>query len=281
MHPVLFDIHGFKIYTYGPIMAVGFLLGFVLLWHIVKRRGDDLEFYMDLYLWLIIGGVAGAKILYSLIEYKEFLEHPIRMLNCRNGGLVWYGGVIADFFVVMWYARRRGQNVIRVMDNLVAPLALGLAVGRWGCLMGGCCYGKACALPWGVTYPEGVNPTIGPVHPTPIYESLASLLICLVIYLAVRKQARAGIPALLWFSLYPLARFIIEFFRGDEIRGFLIQTDAVNLSTSQFLSLIVVVVAGAALVYVSRNPEFLADPAEAKPEAKPQPQSKKKKAGKK
>lgn len=284
MHPVLFDIHGFKIYTYGPIMALGFMLAFVLLYHIVSHRGDDVEFYMDLYLYLIIGGVVGAKVLYSLIEYEEFFAHPLRMLNCRNGGLVWYGGVIADFFVVLWYARRRGQSVLRVMDNLVAPLALGLAIGRWGCLMGGCCFGKVCSssVPWAIVYPEGANPLAGlPVHPTPIYESLASLLICAVIYAAVRKEARAGIPALLWFTLYPLARFTIEFFRGDDIRGYLIQTNAFNLSTSQTISLVVVLGAAAGLVYVSRRPEPAADsqPAKEEPKAK-EPAAKKKDGGK-
>ena len=112
--------------------------------------------------------------------------------------------------------------------------------------MGGCCFGKVCSYPWAIVYPEGVNATAGlPVHPTPIYESFASLIICITIYLVVRKGVRTGIPTLLWFTLYPLARFIIEFYRGDEIRGYLIQTDAVSLSTSQFIGLIIVTAAAA------------------------------------
>jgi len=255
MHPVLFEIKGFKIYTYGPIMALGFLLAFLLVYHIVKRRGDDLEFYMDLYLWLIIGGVAGAKILYSIIEYREFIARPLHMLNCRNGGLVWYGGVLADTVIVTWYSRRRGQSVFRVMDTLMAPLALGLAIGRWGCLMGGCCFGRLCSYPWAIVYPEGVNPVAGlPVHPTPIYESLLSLAIAAIIYTAVRRNVRTGIPTLLWFTLYPLARFIVEFYRGDEVRGFIYQSDAFSLSTSQFIGLIIFLAALTNLAWLWRHP---------------------------
>lgn len=281
MHPVLFEIHGFKIYTYGPIMAVGFLLAFFFMYHIAKRKNQDLEFYMDLYIWLIIGGLLGCKLLYNFIDYKEFLAHPIKMMNCRNGGLVWYGGVILDALVVIWYSRRKGLPILQVMDTLVAPMALGLAIGRLGCLMGGCCYGKPCSLPWAVTYPGDVNPLAGlPVHPTPIYESLASLLIAGIIYLAIKKDLRRGGATLIWFTLYPIARFIIEFFRGDEIRG-LYQIAGFSISTSQTIGLIIFIITLALWVKLYRAPAVDVESSAVKAKAKESEEKPHEKSGKK
>jgi phosphatidylglycerol:prolipoprotein diacylglycerol transferase len=139
--------------------------------------------------------------------------------------------------------------------------------------MGGCCFGKICNLPWAVKYPFEpdpfdpgkmhpilpleqmakqaglVNPDLTQlrVHPSPIYESLISLLICIVIYVAIHKKVRMGTATALWLTLYPLARFLLEFLRGDVVRGFLYESDIISLSTSQFLSLLIF--AGAAVLW--------------------------------
>lgn len=254
MHQILFKIGDFPIYTYGPIMAVGFLLSFFFAFHIAKLRNEDLEFYMDLYLFMIIIGLLGSKVLYNIIEYKEFLEQPLKMMNCRNGGLVWYGGVIGCVIFIAFYSRYKKIPFFQITDTLAPPLALGLGIGRIGCLMGGCCYGKACDLPWAITYPPGANPVAGiPVHPSPVYETLASFAIALVIYIAIRRSARMGVATALWFTLYPIVRFMLEFLRGDEVRGFLIESDAINISTSQFLSLLMLLVAGGIWAYVYKT----------------------------
>jgi phosphatidylglycerol:prolipoprotein diacylglycerol transferase len=217
------------------------------------------------------------------------------MMNCRNGGLVWYGGVIGCVIYVVWLLRssrepavalknsfpylvlfprsRREERIplLQVTDTLVAPLALGLAIGRWGCLMGGCCYGKPCSLSWAVVYPPEVNPMSGiPVHPSPVYESLASLLICAVIYAAIRREARMGIPTMIWFTLYPIARFFLEFLRGDEIRGFVYQGQSFSISTSQFIGLLIIAAAIVVTITIMRRPPVpLVKAKAAEPEAPP------------
>ncbi len=254
MHPVLFEIFGKQIYTYGPIMALGFLLGFALMYKIATRRNEDVEFYMDLYIWVIIFGLVGSKLLYNIIEYDSFLEHPIKMLNPREGGLVWYGGVIAVNVFLVWYAKRRGMPFLQITDTLAAPLALGLAIGRWGCLMGGCCYGKACDLPWAIHYPHD-HETLGlGVHPTPLYESFSSLILAAAIYVVINRGVRRGVPTLIWFTAYPIIRIVIEFFRGDKIRGFVIEDGPIPLSTSQFIGVILVVIAAGAWVWIMKRP---------------------------
>jgi phosphatidylglycerol:prolipoprotein diacylglycerol transferase len=279
MYPVLFEIKDFKIYTYGPLMALGFLVAFGLIYRIARQRQEDVEFYMDLYIWLIIFGLLGAKLLYNVIEYREFIEHPIQSMNCRKGGLVWYGGVIACAGFIIWLtwsnrdptfyfkksfpflvlfprsSREEKIPLLQITDTLVAPLALGLAIGRVGCLMGGCCYGKPCDLPWAITYPPGPTPVAGiPVHPSPLYESLASLLIAGIIYAVITRKARTGVPTLLWFTLYPIARFLLEYLRGDEVRGFIYKGEIISVSTSQFLGLVIIAIAVAFLARVMNRP---------------------------
>jgi len=289
MHPILFEIKGFPIYTYGPLMALGFLLSFLLLYHIASRREEDIEFYMDLYLFLIISGLLGAKILYNITEWDRFVEDPIHMMNCRSGGLVWYGGVILATAVTVFWARRKGVPVLQVCDSLAAPMGLGLAVGRIGCLMGGCCHGKICDLPWAISYPEGAMPLmemaerqgikiaetehlheILKVHPSPIYESLASLLIALLIYIAIRKGARMGVATAMWFSLYSVARYILEIYRGDHIRKFVYESDTFSVSTSQFIGFLIFGGALILWVYIFTRPSMkLVTAAELAPEEPP------------
>jgi len=254
MHPVLFKIGDFEIYTYGPIMAAGFLSAFLLMYHVAKMKDDDLDFYMDLFIWIIVFGVLGAMILYNILDWRRFIEDPIRSMNPRNGGLVWYGGVIAAGSFVVWYSRRKGKRVLQVTDTLSAPLALGLAVGRWGCLMGGCCYGAPTSLPWGIHYPE-THPTGGvAVHPAPLYESAASLLIAAVVYTAIRKKARQGVPTLLYFTIYPVVRILIELVRGDEVRGFVYRGETIGVSTSQFIGFLILLAAAYFWMRILRRP---------------------------
>ena len=257
MHPELIEIFGFKIYTYGPMMAFGFLMSFLLAIHIAKLRGENLDFYMDAYIWVILMGLLGAKLLYNIIEYESFLESPLQMMNCRNGGLVWYGGVIMVVAFLYWYTKRHGIPYLQATDLMAAPLALGLGIGRWGCFFGGCCYGRACPYEWlGVTYPLGHETGGIPVFPTPLFESFSSLLIALIIYLVIRKGAMRGLPTVLWFILYPIARIIIEMFRGDRVRGYIFESGPFHISTSQFIGILLLAFSFAALFYILKHPVY-------------------------
>jgi phosphatidylglycerol---prolipoprotein diacylglyceryl transferase len=283
MHPELIEIFGFKIYTYGPMMAIGFLLAFLLSLHIAKLRGENIDFYMDAYIWVILMGLLGAKLLYNIIEYESFIENPLQMMNCRNGGLVWYGGVILVVSFLYWYTKRNGIPYLQATDLMAAPLALGLGIGRWGCFFGGCCYGQTCPHDWlGITYPIGHETGGVSVYPTPLFESFSSLLIALIIYLVIRRGAMRGLPTVLWFLLYPVSRIVIEIFRGDRIRGYIFESGPFHVSTSQFIGIVLLCLAFAALVYIVKHPVYeivVLDEEEEpdpKPEQKPSPKDNKK-----
>jgi phosphatidylglycerol:prolipoprotein diacylglycerol transferase len=153
--------------------------------------------------------------------------------------------------------RKHRLPLWQTCDVFAPGIALGHAVGRLGCLAAGCCYGKPTTVPWAVTFTNPLAATnVGtplnvPLHPTQIYESAAEALI-LVVLLATEKKGRAypGRTFWLYMLMYAVSRFIIEFYRGDE-RGLVLG----QLSTSQFISTVLVPLSVVMLVWLSRRPQ--------------------------
>lgn len=243
MHPILFKIGGLTFYTYGLMMAAGFIIAYFYLLYLAKASGQDQEFYSNMFFWLMVFGILGAKLLYVVVDWKDLpkeLTEPKDFINCLRGGLVWYGGLVADLVFVFFYCRRYKQDYLRVADTLASPTAVGLAIGRIGCLMAGCCYGKAAELPWAIVYHNlpGVpaHPLAGiPVHPSPIYEALGVFMVAFVCYGILMHSKKKGLAVATLVWLYALLRFSLEFFRGDVERGFVVSD---KISTSQFVSIL-------------------------------------------
>ena len=242
MHPILFKIDGLVIYTYGVIMAFAFLIAYFYMLYLARVSAQEVGFYQDLFFWVMIVGILGAKLLYIIVEWRSvFSDFSFRgLVNCLRGGLVWYGGVVANLVFIYFYCKRKEKSFALVADTLSSPSAVGLAMGRWGCLMAGCCYGKPTHLPWAIVYPDHPirHPMAGiPVHPSPLYESFGVFVIAWILYRVFRKQAGRGVCAILLFLLYGVLRFFLEFFRGDPERGYVLPG---VLSTSQFISLLII-----------------------------------------
>lgn len=253
MHPILFKIGNFTFYTYGLIMAVAFFLSYIFLLHCAKIKGEDTELYSDLFFWVMIFGLLGSKLLYVFVDFREIVKSR-DMVGCLRGGLVWYGGLLMDIAFIYYYARRKKLFFAKIVDVFSAPTALGLGIGRWGCLMAGCCYGKPTELPWAIVYPDApiAHPMAGiPVHPSPVYESLGCFVISIICYITLRRSTRPGLACLDFFLFYAPMRFFLEFLRGDKERGFVIEG---ILSTSQFISIFVWGVAIYFFVKVLRKP---------------------------
>ncbi len=257
MHPILFKIGGLTFYTYGLIMAIAFITAYFYLLRLAKVSGQDVEFYSNLFFWLMIFGILGAKALYLTVDWRSFTSNVKDVVGCIRGGLVWYGGVLADLGFVYYYARKHKKSYAQLADTVAGPGMVGLGIGRWGCLMAGCCYGKACSLPWAIVYPfledkRLQNPLAGiPVHPSPIYESLADFAIALIAYAVFRRTKKKGLVMPLVIMLYAAVRFSLEFLRGDILRGFVISD---KISTSQFISLLIFIPALAVFIRQLRKP---------------------------
>lgn len=254
MYPVLFKVGNFVVYTYGLTMALGFIVAFGWVFHEARRNGENLDDYYNVCLIALIGGIVGARLLYVIVNFKEFQGSFLRMLNLREGGLVWYGGVLTVVVLIWLYTRIKKLSFYHMTDILSAPVAAGLGVGRIGCLMSGCCYGCQTNLPWGIRYPYDPNDPHSillpeelrgvRVHPSPVYEMLAVFAIAGIVTYLNRRKRVDGQPTWIFFLLYGLARFVLEYFRGDSSRGFVFGG---LFSVSQFISLILIVISIAML----------------------------------
>jgi phosphatidylglycerol:prolipoprotein diacylglycerol transferase len=158
----LFRIPGINlpIWSYGAMLVIGFLAALQLAKYLARRSGLDGEAFVNAGLLALVLGIIGARlshVLENLGQYadpsRSFTANLLDALNLRSGGLTYYGGFILAFPVLVWYARKK-RIPVRIGMDIVAPcLMIGLAFGRIGCFLNGCCYGAECELPWAVRYP--------------------------------------------------------------------------------------------------------------------------------
>jgi len=257
MYPILLDLGKLSLPTYGLLMAAAFLLALRLAHRLGRRAGVDAEQITNVWIWVLIGGILGAKLLLYVVDWRYYLANPDAILGSWRSAGVYYGGFAAATLAGIWYARRSGLPVGRLADVVAAPVALGQSVGRLGCLAAGCCYGRPTDLPWAITFTDpraagitGVDLGV-PLHPSQVYLSLNALVLCgLLLWLFGRKQRHGWPDGIVFWSyilLYSASRFLLEFYRDDP-RG-----SIGPLSTSQALSLAGIAVAGVAVVYLFRR----------------------------
>lgn len=242
MYPILLQIGAITVRTYGALVAFAFLAALHLARYAAKYRRIGESFLLDLVAMLIVSGLLGARLLYILLNLEYFRDHPVESFKVWEGGLVFYGGFILASIVGVVYTRYKGYSVADVADALAPSLAIGQAIGRWGCFFAGCCYGKPSALPWSVQFsdPASLAPVGIELHPVQLYESLGTLLIGGILWrLLSRSKETNGEIFWLYLFLYGILRFIVEFFRGDE-RGFVLG----GLSPSQLIAIGAVLVSG-------------------------------------
>ncbi|MDC0325392.1 prolipoprotein diacylglyceryl transferase [bacterium] len=217
MHPIAFHIGNVAIHWYGILVAIGFLAGF---WTASRRAplsGLSSESVADIGPWLIVGGLVGARLLYVITYWQEdFAGGPLTdIFKIREGGLVFYGGFIGAALCGIIYVRKNKIPTWKMADALAPSIALGHAFGRLGCLMTGCCYGKVCSLPWGITFPNDHITHPHAVHPTQIYESVFNFALFAGLTWVYRKKKFDGQVFALYLMAYAVLRAANELFRGD------------------------------------------------------------------
>ena len=226
MFPDLFSIGPLTIHTYGLLVALGFVTGILVTVRLGKGQGFSAQQVMDMAFIMILWAIVGSRLLYILINLSYYKAHPIDILKIWQGGLVFSGGLIAVSAAMVLYLRRHHLS-FRATGDLWAPaLAVGQAIGRIGCFMAGCCYGKPTDLPWGAifTHPQSLAPQNIPLHPTQIYSSLAGFSIFFILLVLYGRRKFQGQVFLWYLILHSTARLFIERFRGDE-RGLIPGTE--------------------------------------------------------
>lgn len=260
VHPVLFDFFGlFDLHTYGLMIALGFLVGMQLGAREARRidlskEGDFDKFILDLTFWILISALAGARLLFFLVEdFSGFLKAPWKFFYIWEGGLVFYGGLIGAVLFSIYYSWKKGRSFLLVADTLIPSVSLGQFFGRIGCYAAGCCWGDPVdsAHPLAVQFPPGslafqnmqrtgqiAHDALGSlhVHPVQLYESAGNFTLFMILILLRTQKRFNGMVLCGYLFLYPLLRFSVEFVRGDEGRGE--QMLGTSFSTSQLISLL-------------------------------------------
>lgn len=232
MYPILFEIFGLRVYSYGAMVALAFLLGIALMVLRARQAGDNPDDYMEASVWFIITGIVGARLFYFFWYPQVFLANPIGAM-LSQGGLVWYGGVIAVLLTVLLYTRLKKISMNHFGDVMAPSAALGLAIGRIGCLLSGCCFGSACHLPWAVHYPMRHETHGLAVHPVPLYETALMLIVVGLLFKLDKNKPFEGFTTWWFFILAGFVRFALEYIRGDR----LVWNESLGLSASQVISL--------------------------------------------
>jgi phosphatidylglycerol:prolipoprotein diacylglycerol transferase len=163
----------------------------------------------DLTFSALIWGFLGARLFYVIQNISYYLTEPVKVLAVWEGGLIFYGGAIFSVFGFWLKTRKKKLSFWKSLDFIIPYGVLTHAFGRIGCFMNGCCYGKICNLPWAVKFPELTYK----VHPTQLYEALFDLILSLFLLSRTKKVHFEGQIALLYFVLYGLGRYLIEFLR--------------------------------------------------------------------
>ena len=169
----------------------------------------------DLIFWVILGGIIGCRLFFILLNLSFFIENPIEIVMVQHGGLAWQGGMVFGLAIFCFYTKQKKWPILKVADICAPYVALGQAIGRWGCLLNGCCYGKEVS--WGIWDPlRGVH-----AYPTQIFLSVGAFISFLILIKISRTQKFDGQILVLYFMLESVFRFTIEFFRADHEEIFL------------------------------------------------------------
>ena len=218
MFPVLFSIGPLTLHTYGLFVAIGIIVGILVTVRIGKAYGIEPQQIIDMGFIMILSGIIGSRIVYVFMNFSYYVEYPLHIFKLWQGGLVFSGGLVAVILVLAWHVRIKDYTLLQIGDLWSPAAAIGQAIGRIGCFMAGCCYGKATDMPWAVVFnhPHTIAEPNIPLHPTQIYSSITSFIIFIVLMILNAKKKFDG-QVLFWFMiLHSTARLFIERFRGDD-----------------------------------------------------------------
>ncbi len=251
--PQFAAVNSIPVFGYGFMLFAGFLAAGWVGTRRAQREGLSTDLIWDVGMWIFFSGILGARLFY-VIQYsdrvfggKQGLELLWAAVNLPDGGLVLYGGVLLASLAYFVFCRLRRISPLVLADILVPSVFIGVAFGRMGCFLNGCCYGDRCELPWAVTFPQGSVPFQAlvargfllpdaaaslPLHPTQIYSSINALVLAVLTSVYFKYRSRDGAVVAVALITYPISRIVIEILRGDEMGQF-----GTGLTISQWVSI--------------------------------------------
>lgn len=242
MRPTLFKIGSLPVYAYSAMMVLALGVGLTAALLQARRQGLSPRSVLESSLLAVAVGLAGARLLYVVLNRDFYSIHPERIFLLRFTGLSFYGAFLGGALAVYLWSRLRRQNFGVIADLLTPYLILGYAITRIGCLLSGCCYGKVSGVYWAVVIPR-VDHLYR--HPVQLYASLGALLIFFILKAAHPRRPDDGFSLVLAGALYGLLRFITEFFREADSSPVWL-----GLSLAQLFSLFLILISTALMFHL-------------------------------
>jgi phosphatidylglycerol---prolipoprotein diacylglyceryl transferase len=284
MYPELFKIGPFTVYSYGLMLGIAFIVASYILTKEFERRGLNPNLATEITLLAIVFGIIGSKLFHLFENWDAFLQDPIGMAF-SPGGLTFYGGLILATLAIWIYVRKKKIPFLVVADATSPSLILAYGIGRIGChLAGDGDYGIPTSLPWGTNYshgtvppsvmfrgteiakhyPNGIVPDNTPLHPTPIYEFLAAVIIFYILWRLRKKGWADGKLFMSYLIFAGVERFLVEIIRLNPRLLF-------GLTEAQLISIVMVVVGTVGFVYLTKRnkPNFIPPPLKSVSKKKP------------
>ena len=257
MYPELLSTSWFTIHSYGFLIVIGFLICLYLIRKKSIAAGLDADKMTDLAFWSLLFGLVGGRVLYVMTLWDQFMQNPVEIFRFWSGGLVYYGGFIGGVSTFIYLSRKYEIPVLKALDIATPSLAIAHAFGRLGCVAAGCCYGKVIDAdhPFAMVFNHAktIAPRGIPLHPAQLYDAANALIIFLILSWLYQRKKFDGQVILAYGMIYAIGRSIVEVYRGDKIRGFVVEG---VLSTSQFISLLVFI--ASAVLYFRMRKKTLA-----------------------
>ena len=247
MRPVLFEIGGLGLPSYGFMLVVSFLVAFFLVRRIARRFNISPVIIENLAFYLMLGVIIGGRLLYVIFHWSQYDNDLLGIIRLWEGGMMFYGGFIGAVIASVLYLRKEKIPIMLLGDLISPSIALGEFFTRIGCFLNGCCFGKPSNLPWAIKFPYDCVAGRSPVghlhlHPTQLYTSLFSLLLFLFLQRTLVKKHYNGQIFALYLIMSGAFRFGIDFIRFYEDLG--------NLLINQFIAA-GLVIAGIVLYAIS------------------------------
>jgi len=240
MYPELFHIGNLTVYSYGFLIIFGVILSFLYLYRNKHEFGLSVDLISEFFLYCFGSVFVGGKLFYFLERPVYYIKNIQDFFTDFGQGFVFYGSFLLTIPVLIWWFRKNKIPVLFAFDFTAVCGALVHGFGKIGCFMAGCCHGIQCSSKWGVVFtnPQSVAfPLNVPVYPVQLYDATVILLIAVFLILLRRKKQFDGQFLLIYAILYSVTRFVTEYYRGDDSRGFVIKN---HLSYGQFIAIFVI-----------------------------------------
>lgn len=211
MHPEFVKVGSFVIYWYGVFVAAGVLASSMVFQKISCRYGYPPQLTSSIIFWVVIWGLIGGRLLHIGVHLPYYYRHPFDIIRIRNGGLAVEGAVISALIFIIVYSRIKRFNLKEMLDIISLATPLGQAIGRIGCFLNGCCYGRPADIFLGIKFPFSDTK----LHPTQLYYSILYILLFIFLWHLYKRRVKSGIIFSSYILCFSLIRYLVDMLRGD------------------------------------------------------------------